>query len=74
MYKAANELSFDELSDQLSPDQAAKMLGVSVGTLAAWRTNKSDNLPYIKAGNSQNGRVKYLRVHIEERLKLSVVF
>jgi hypothetical protein len=39
----------------LCPKETARILGVSDGTLAVWRCNKTYNLPYIKIGN----RVRY---------------
>ncbi|MDP7142707.1 MAG: helix-turn-helix domain-containing protein [Alphaproteobacteria bacterium] len=34
----------------LTTQQVSKILGVSVGTLAVWRTTKRYNLPYVKSG------------------------
>jgi len=35
----------------LTPAQAAKILGVSPGTLNVWRCTKRYPLPYVKIGN-----------------------
>jgi hypothetical protein len=34
----------------ISADQAAEFLGVSVGTLAVWRSTKRYFLPFVKVG------------------------
>lgn len=48
----------------LTPAQMARLLGVSVGTLAVWRCTKRYPLPYIKVGRS----VRYSRIHGNEFL------
>lgn len=44
-------------SKLLSPEELSEFLGISVGTLAVWRTNKTYPLPYIKVGS----RIRYDR-------------
>ena len=39
----------------LTPKEAADLLGVSVRSLAVWRSNKKHDIPYFKIG----ARVKY---------------
>jgi excisionase family DNA binding protein len=34
----------------LTPEEAAKILGLSVETLNVWRATKRYNLPYVKTG------------------------
>jgi hypothetical protein len=51
-----------EQGELLTPAQMAKMLGVSVGTLAVWRCTKRYPLPYIKVG----GAVRYCRSHAND--------
>ncbi len=46
----------------LTPGDVAKILGVTLQTLAVWRCEKRYNLPYVKAGRL----VRYLRSDIEE--------
>ncbi|MNN91157.1 Helix-turn-helix domain protein [compost metagenome] len=41
----------------LTPEQAAQMLGLSVKTLATWRSTGRHSLPYIRCG----GRIRYRR-------------
>lgn len=50
---------FDEL---VSPDDLAKELQVTTGTLAVWRSTKRYNIPYLKIGSL----VRYLRPGIEK--------
>ena len=44
-------------SDLLTPDQVAAALGLSLRTLAAWRSSRRNPLPYVKVGS----RVRYRR-------------
>ncbi len=46
----------------LTPRDVAKILGVTLQTLAVWRCEKRYNLPYVKAGRL----VRYLCSDIEE--------
>ena len=39
----------------LSPKELSNFIGISVGTLAVWRTNKTYQIPYLKIG----GKVMY---------------
>lgn len=45
----------------LTPEQAARFLGVSVNTLAAWRVNRRYPLTWIRVGN----RVRYRQADLE---------
>ena len=44
-------------TDLLTPEQAALALGLSVKTLAAWRSTGRHSLPFIRCG----GRIRYRR-------------
>lgn len=44
-------------TDLLTPDQVADALGLSHRTLAAWRSNRRNPLPYVKVGS----RIRYRR-------------
>jgi len=44
-------------TDLLTPDQVAASLGLSHRTLAAWRSNRRNPLPYVKVGS----RIRYRR-------------
>lgn len=46
----------------LSPKDAAKYIGVSVGLLQKWR-NKGIGIPYIKLGDSTSSIIRY---HVKE--------
>ena len=46
----------------LTPRDVAKILGVTLQTLAVWRCEKRYNLPYIKVGRL----IRYLHSDIEE--------
>ena len=37
-------------ADLMTPEQAAHVLGVSIRTLAAWRSGGRNTLPYVKVG------------------------
>ena len=43
----------------LTPKELSKLIGISAGTLAVWRTNKNPDIPYTKLG----GKVMY---HIDD--------
>ncbi|WP_084205733.1 helix-turn-helix domain-containing protein [Thiomicrorhabdus chilensis] len=45
----------------LSPSETAQLLGVTVGTLAVWRTTGRHDLPFTKVG----GRVFYLNEDVD---------
>ena len=46
----------------LTPRDVAKILGVTLQTLAVWRCEKRYNLPYIKVGRL----IRYLRSDVED--------
>lgn len=48
----------------LTPEQAARLLGISVRTLAAWRSTGRQALPYIRCG----GRIRYQRSALSDWL------
>lgn len=48
----------------LDTKQAAEYLGVTTGTLAVWRTNKTYLLPYLKVG----GLIRYKQEEIDKWL------
>lgn len=50
--------------DLLTPEQASKLLGVSVKTLASWRSTGRNALPYIRCG----ARIRYQRHAVAEWL------
>ena len=58
-----------EQSELLTPTQMARLLGVSVGTLAVWRCTKRYPLPYVKVGRS----VRYTRAQGNEFIKARTV-
>jgi len=45
----------------LTKEQVSDILGISVGTLAVWRTTKRYNLPYVKTGRL----VRYREVDVD---------
>lgn len=49
------------LSDLMTPEEAARHLGVSSRTLATWRSTGRHGLPYIKVG----ARVRYRRQDLD---------
>ena len=42
---------FKSDAELLQPEEAAKILGVSAGTLGVWRCTKRYPLPYVKLGS-----------------------
>ena len=52
----------------LTPKEVAEMLGVTVGTLAVWRTTKRYNLPYSKIGRKPMYRCVDVEAFIDSRM------
>ena len=50
--------------DLLTPQQAAEVLGLSVKTLATWRSTGRNALPYIRVG----ARIRYSVADLEDWL------
>ncbi|MEE3323554.1 MAG: helix-turn-helix domain-containing protein [Pseudomonadota bacterium] len=57
----------------MTSHDVSKILGVSVGTLAVWRTTKRYNLPYVKSGRLIRYRQEDVQAFIESRLCGEVV-
>jgi len=56
----------DELrGEYLTPNDVAEMLGVSVKTLASWRSTKRYPLPFVRVGRC----IRYRRTDLEEFLE-----
>ena len=47
-------------ADLLTPEQAAQLLGLSVKTLATWRSTGRHALPFIRCG----ARIRYQRTEL----------
>jgi len=54
-------------SKLLSAEEAAQILGATVGTLAAWRCTRKYDLPFIKIGTLVRYRMSDLRDWIARR-------
>lgn len=48
-------------NELITPEETAKVLGVSVGTLSVWRSTGRYNIPFVKTGRS----VKYKAADIQ---------
>lgn len=68
---ADTELDIDLLRDSqlLTPDQAAEILSVGVGTLSVWRCVGRHNLPYVKMGSRIRYRAGDLKQFIARRTR-----
>lgn len=55
-------------ADLWTPARAARELGISVRTLAAWRSSGRHNLPYVKIGRL----VRYRELDVDAWLELHV--
>lgn len=53
----------------LTKEDVSTILGVSVGTLAVWRTTKRYNLPYVKAGRLIRYREEDVQAFISSRMQ-----
>ena len=52
----------------LTKEDVSRILGVTVGTLAVWRTTKRYNLPYVKSGRLIRYREQDVQAFITSRL------
>lgn len=53
----------------LTTQQVSEILGISVGTLAVWRTTKRYNLPYVKSGRLVRYREEDVHAFINSRIE-----
>jgi len=53
----------------LTKEQVSEILGVSVGTLAVWRTTKRYHLPYVKSGRLIRYREEDVQAFINSRVQ-----
>lgn len=53
----------------LTKDDVSRILGVTVGTLAVWRTTNRYNLPYVKSGRLIRYREEDVQAFIISRLQ-----
>lgn len=60
-------------ADLWTPARAARELGVSVRTLAAWRSSGRNNLPYVKVGRLVRYRRHDVRTWLESHLRANNV-
>ncbi|MCI5049235.1 MAG: helix-turn-helix domain-containing protein [Rickettsiales bacterium] len=49
------------MSDLLTPEETAELLGISVNTLRMWRCAKRYDLPYVKVGRLVRYREKEIQ-------------
>ena len=56
-------------SELLTTDQVATALGLSSRTLAAWRSSRSNSLPYIKTGSRVRYRSQDVVAWLETQLR-----
>ncbi|NMZ24459.1 helix-turn-helix domain-containing protein [Pseudomonas proteolytica] len=52
----------------LTTDQVATALGLSSRTLAAWRSSRSNSLPYVKTGSRVRYRSQDVAAWLESRV------
>lgn len=52
----------------LTPEQAAAYLGINEHTLACWRSNRQQRIPFLKIGSRVKYRLKDLEAWVESRL------
>jgi excisionase family DNA binding protein len=53
----------------ISPEEAARILGVSIGTLTVWRSTGRYNLPFVKVGARVKYRLEDIDAFIERRTR-----
>ena len=52
----------------LTKEEVSSILGVTIGTLAVWRTTKRYNLPYVKSGRLIRYREQDVHDFINSRI------
>ncbi len=52
----------------LTKEEVSEILGITVGTLAVWRTTKRYNLPYVKSGRLVRYREQDVQAFINSRI------
>ncbi|MBT7023845.1 MAG: helix-turn-helix domain-containing protein [Gammaproteobacteria bacterium] len=57
----------------ISPEDAAKQLGCTVGTLAKWRSTGKHAIPFLKYGESARAAIRYRQSAIDAFLVASEV-
>ena len=57
----------------LTKEDVSRILGITVGTLAVWRTTKRYNLPYVKSGRLVRYREEDVQAFINSRLQGEVM-
>lgn len=57
----------------LTKEDVSEILGITVGTLAVWRTTKRYNLPYVKSGRLVRYRAEDVQAFITSRLQGEVM-
>lgn len=53
----------------LTKEQVSEILGITIGTLAVWRTTQRYDLPYVKAGRLIRYRYEDVMAFIESRIQ-----
>lgn len=60
--QAITKLNQNEL---ITPEVAAEVLGVSVGTLSVWRSTGRYNIPFVKTGRSVKYKASDIQAFID---------
>lgn len=55
--------------DRMTPEETAKALGITTGTLSVWRCTKRYPLPYVKIGYKVFYRGRDVEAFIESRIQ-----
>ena len=58
-------------ADLMTPEHAAHVLGVSIRTLAAWRSGGRNTLPYVKVGRLVRYRAQDIADWLQANLRRS---
>jgi len=59
----------DSSGELLTSSEAARFLGISVGTLAVWRSTGRYNLRFVKIGSRVRYRIADIEKFIQERTR-----
>jgi hypothetical protein len=72
-HKESSSLGLSEIDHLLTDDEAARILGVTPGTLQVWRSTGRYKLPFVKVGRNVRYVQSNLISWIQERTYLNEV-
>jgi hypothetical protein len=63
----------DSADVALTPEETARQLGCTTGTLSKWRSTGRHNIPFLKYGSGQRAAIRYRQSAITAFLEASEI-